>query len=49
MSYDPLKKEIEKAIRTEQNTEDESSLSALQERLTLYRLLAEDDSLGPMI
>lgn len=49
MSYDPLKKEIEKAIRTEQNTEDESSLSALQERLTLYRALAGDDALGPMI
>lgn len=49
MSYDPLKKEIEKAIRTEQNTEDDSSLSALQERLTLYRAIAEDDSLGPMI
>ena len=49
MSYDPLKKEIEKAIRTEQNTEDESSLSALQERLTLYRALAGDDALGPVI
>ena len=49
MSYDPLKQEIEKAIRTEQNTEDDSSLSALQERLTLYRALAGDDALGPMI
>lgn len=49
MSYDPLKKEIEKAIRTEQNTEDEGSLSALQERLTLYRALAGDDALGPVI